>query len=91
MSSFRIEYSGKFLSERKRFVKNNRSRFKDYSKAVLLLLNNPKHPSLHIEKLTNSPFWTLRLNKSDRIFFMWTSKTSALFLDIGNHDKYRKY
>ncbi len=91
MSRVTIEYSRKFLENRKKFVKNNRARFKYYSKTVRLFLNNPKHPSLSLEKLSHSPFWTLRLNRSDRIFLIWTSKTSVLFFDIGKHDKYRQF
>ena len=91
MSKIKIEYSSKFIEERKKFVKNNRVRFADYSKAVGNFIKNPHHPGLNLEKLKNSSFWTIRLNKADRIFFIWTSKTSVLFLDIGKHDKYRRY
>lgn len=94
MSSLKIklEYSQYFLSERKKYIKNNRDRFEDYKKAVTLFLLNPVHPGLKIEKLTNARgVYTIRLNKSDRIFFIWKEENTALFIDIGKHDKYRKY
>lgn len=87
-----LEYSKHFLSERKKYVKNNQQRFEDYKKAVSLLVLNPTHPSLNLEKLKNSKgVYTIRLNKSDRIFLVWKEENTALFLDIGKHDKYRKY
>lgn len=93
MSTQKIElsYSNRFLTERKRYVRNNSKGFEDYSKCIKLFLANPSHPSLHIEKLSGSKLWTMRINKSDRIFFFWKDEQTALLLDIGKHDKYRKY
>lgn len=54
-------------------------------------MNNPNHPSLNLEKLKGSDYWTIRIDKGNRIFFKWIDKTEALFIDIGKHDKYRKY
>ncbi len=94
MSSLKIklEYSSHFLSERKKYIKNNSQRLEDYKKTVTLFLSNPTHPSLNIEKLRNAKgVFTIRLNKSDRIFFIWKEEKTVLFVDIGKHDKYRKY
>lgn len=88
----RIEYSNHFISERKKFVRNNLRRFNDYDRIVNLFILNPVHPSLNLEKLQNAKgVWTIRLNKGDRIFFIWKNKYTALFAAIGKHDKYRKY
>lgn len=55
-------------------------------------MSNPAYPSLNIEKLKNAQdIYTIRLNKGDRIFFLWKEENTALFIDIGKHDKYRKY
>lgn len=87
-----IEYSSHFLKERKKYVKKNLSRFKDYDKVINLFSSNPKHPSLNIEKLkSDKSIYTIRLNKGDRIFFIWKKERRVLFIDIGKHDKYRKY
>ena len=94
MSSLKIklEYSRHFLSERKKYIKNNRERFEDYKKAVTLFLSNPTRPGLNIEKLRNAKgVYTIRLNKSDRVFFIWKQDYTVLFIDIGKHDKYRRY
>lgn len=94
MSSLKIklEYSQHFLSKRKKYIKNNRERFEDYKKAIILFLLNPIHPGLNIEKLKNAKgVYTIRLSRSDRIFFIWKEENIALFIDIGKHDKYRRY
>lgn len=41
MSKIKIEYSRSFSKELKRFVKNNRSHFEDYLKAVRLFTKDP--------------------------------------------------
>lgn len=88
----KLEYSKYFISKRKKYVKNNRQRFDDYKKAVTLFVTNPNHPSLHLEKLQNTRgVYTIRLSKGDRIFFVWKEENTALFIDIGKHDKYRRY
>ena len=88
----RIEYSNHFVSERKKYVKNNLRRFNDYDRISNLFTSNPAHPSLNLEKLQNAKgIHTIRLNKSDRIFFIWKNKDTVIFVAIGKHDKYRRY
>lgn len=88
----KIEYSNHFINERKKYVKNNLRRFNDYDKVVNLFILNPVHPSLNLEKLQNAKgIWIIRLNKSDRIFFVWKDKNTVIFVAIVKHDKYRKY
>jgi len=88
----KLEYSRHFKTERKKYLKNNRQRFEDYKKAVTLFISTPTHPGLKIEKLRNARgIFTIRLNKSDRIFLVWKDESIAIFIDIGKHDKYRRY
>lgn len=88
----KLEYFQHFLKNRKKYLQNNAQRLIEYKKAVVLFLSNPAHPSLNLERLTNTKgVYTIRLNKSDRIFFIWKEENTALFIDIGKHDKYRKY
>ncbi|GEM_PF-909287 len=88
----KLEYFQHFLDQRKKYLKNNSKRFAEYKKATALFLSNPEHPGLNIEKLKNAKgIYTIRLNKSDRVFFIWKKENAALFIDIGKHDKYRKY
>ena len=91
MSKIKIEYASSFIKNRQKFVKNNRARFNNYSKAIKLFIKNPDHPSLNLEKLRGSACWTIRIDKSNRIFFIWLEKTVIMLIDIGSHDKYRKY
>lgn len=88
----KLEYFQYFLRERKKYLKNNPARFAEYKKAISLFLLNPTHPSLNLERLINTKgVYTIRLNKGDRIFFLWKESNTALFIDIGKHDKYRQY
>ena len=84
-------YSKRYLSSRKKFLKNNLRRLKDLGNALRLFSMNPTHPSLYIEKLKGSKIWTIRIDESNRLFFVWFDENTALLIDIGKHDKYRKY
>ena len=88
----KLEYSRHFLSERKKYVKNSLQRLKSYKKEVTIFVSDPNHPSLNIEKLRNAKgVYTIRLSKGDRIFFIWKEENTAIFIDIGKHDKYRRF
>ena len=87
----KIQHSTRYLSSRKKFLKNNLEALDKTIKAISLFVKNPRHPSLNLEKMKGSHFWTIRIDKGNRIFFIWRDKETALFLDIGKHDKYRKY
>ena len=86
-----IEYSPRYLFARKKFLRNSPQLLKKVIKTIRKFKKNPNHPSLNLEKLGVSKVWTLRIDKSNRIFFMWGNKLTAIFIDIGSHDKYRKY
>ena len=88
---FEVQYSSGYLKARKRFLKNNPILLNKTIKAINLFTKNPKHPSLNLEKLSGTKFWTIRIDKSNRIFLTWIDRSTALFIDIGKHDKYRKY
>lgn len=87
----KIQYSSRYLSSRKKFLKNNLDLLNKTIKVVSLFVKNPKHPSLNLEKLKGSTVWTIRIDKGNRIFFKWIDESMAIFIDIGKHDKYRKY
>lgn len=87
-----IEYSPQFKTTRKKYTKNSRNRFEDFKKAIKRFQSDPFYPGLHIEKIKSTHnVYTVRLNISDRIFFIWKNEITALIVDIGKHDKYRKY
>lgn len=86
-----ISYSPSYLSARKKFLKNNVKLIDKTIKSIFLFVKNPQHPSLNLEKLKGTKIWTIRIDKGNRIFFYWIDESRALFIDIGKHDKYRKY
>lgn len=73
------------------FVRKNRKRAEALKKTLTFLKHDPRHPSLHTEKLKNSEFWTVRIDKGNRIFFIWKDKNIVILIDVGKHDKYKKY
>lgn len=86
-----VSYSPRYLAARKKFLKNNSKLLDTTIKAISLFVENPWYLSLHLEKLHGSKIWTIRIDKGNRIFFYWIDRSRALFIDIGKHDKYRKY
>lgn len=75
-----------------KYTKNNSDRKEAVKKSLLLFMSNPLHPGLNVEAIKNSEFWSMRISKSDRIFFRWIEKNKhALLFDVGPHDKYRRY
>ncbi|MBI4059045.1 plasmid stabilization protein [Candidatus Microgenomates bacterium] len=86
-----IKKTSRYERERNKFIRNNPIRGKSLIKTLKTFTNNPNHPSLNLEKLSGTKIWTIRIDKSSRIFFYWINDETALFIDIGKHDKYRKY
>ena len=86
-----IKLSASYYRALKNFVKNNKRNAHNIKKALKLLKENPHHPSLNLEKLKGRHVWTIRIDKANRIFLSWIEKDTVLLLDIGKHDKYRKY
>lgn len=86
-----IQKTAGYQRTRDKFVLNNKQKGEALIKTLDLFIHNPTHPSLNLEKLKGSAIWTIRIDKGNRIFFSWITDNTALFLDIGKHDKYRKY
>lgn len=91
MIVYQISLSSHYIAAYKKYVKDNKQRVKVLKKALLLLKENPKHPSLHTEKLQGSNMWTVRISKGERLFFIWYDENTILLVDLGAHDKYRAY
>lgn len=86
-----IQLSANFLRSLRKFIKGSIQNKENYTKAISRFKNDPNYPSLNLEKLKNSKVWTIRIDKGNRIFFTRTDESTALFIDIGKHDKYRRY
>lgn len=86
-----IRLSSSYYKALKTFVKGSKSNAQRTQKVLNLLSKNPKHPSLNLEKLIGSKIWTIRVDKGNRIFFYFIDQDTILLINIGKHDKYRKY
>lgn len=87
----KLIYSPHYLRSRKKFLKNNVELSNKATESISKFVDNPFHPGLNLEKLVNLDIWTIRIHKGNRIFLDWLDSNTALFIDIGIHDKYRKY
>lgn len=86
-----LSLSSTYKKAARKFVKNNQERSDSIDKALTLFQENTKHPGLNVEKLKNSVYYSMRIDKHSRIFFVWQDSNTAVLLDIGKHDKYRAY
>lgn len=85
-----IHYDPAFEQSFKIFTKRNKRLKLKIIKSLTLFATNPQHPSLHLEKLTNKHIWTIRLDKGNRLFFIWSEKKdTAIFFHVGKHDLYK--
>jgi len=84
-----LERSTLFDRSMRKFVKGNKKRALLVKKTLRLLLTNPRHPSLRLEKLQNSKIWTIRIDRGNRIFLVRINASALLLVDIGSHDKYK--
>ncbi len=87
----RLEVTGNFRREHKKFIAKDQIKAQLVSSALRTFAKNPKYSSLHTEKLQGSKIWTIRISKGNRVFFYWINSSTALLVDIGPHDKYRRY
>lgn len=85
-----IRLTPRFLSASKKFVKRNNKRSQKLQETLICFAKNPQHPSLHLEKLSGTIYWTIRLDLSKRLFFVWSdSGDTAIFFLVGSHDLYK--
>lgn len=86
-----IKLASGYYRSLKRFVKYNSINASNIKKALELFKKNPTHPSLHLEKLGGTKLWTIRIDRGNRIFFVWLDESTVILIDVDKHDKYRKY
>lgn len=56
------------------------------AKSLQLFSDNPRHPSLHFEKLGGSDCRTIRVDRNHRIVLIEVSEDVYEVIDIGSHD-----
>ncbi len=86
----RVSLTKQFQKERKKWARGKNKREEQLQRAFLLFTQNPKHPSLNLEKLSGSEIWTIRVDRGNRLFFVWADEEDiAIFFFVGHHDTYR--
>ena len=80
-----------FDAARKKFVKRNALLHTKIKHTLERFAADAVHPSLHLEKLSGSDIWTIRVDRGNRLFFVWSEAgDTAIFFLVGPHDAYRK-
>jgi len=86
----KVSFHKRFLSIYHKFSKRSQKRFLAIDRALRLFAHNPRHPSLHTEKLSGSNVWSIRIDQNNRLFFIWSDDNdTAIFFSVGPHDSYR--
>lgn len=86
----KISLTTRFLKARKKLTKGNSALEVRMEKTLLIFIKNPQHPSLHLEKLIGTNIWTIRIDRGNRLFFVWSvNLDTAIFFHVGHHDDYR--
>lgn len=85
---YKIYKAARFIEAYKKFVKKNPQRAEALIKSLKRFRENPNHPGLHVEKLKAIKYWSMRVDLSNRIFFI-KNKNDIILTDLGPHDKYK--
>lgn len=89
MPQFRFEAT--YIVAYTKFTRRSQSRTIAIDESLRKFAKTPTHPSLHLEKLSGTDIWTIRIDKGNRMFFIWSSSgDTAIFFYVGPHDSYRK-
>jgi addiction module RelE/StbE family toxin len=91
--SFKLIYTDSYIKRAKRFAKQHPELRVQYQKALMLLENNPFHPSLRLHPLQGklSELHSMSINISYRITVEMVIKEKEIILvNVGSHqDVYR--
>jgi mRNA-degrading endonuclease YafQ of YafQ-DinJ toxin-antitoxin module len=60
-------------------------------KAIELFIADAHHPSLNFEKLSGTPYGSIRASRGDRIILRQVDDDAFELVDVGGHDIYRRY
>ncbi len=78
-----------YMKKLKKFLKKNPQIMPKYEKTIVLLENNPYHPSLRLHKLSGKlqNFYSVSIDMNYRIIVDFIIIEDKIFLiDIGTHD-----
>lgn len=86
VNSFTSQYERSF----RKLVKQNNQLRQEVKETLKRFAENPNHPSLHLEKLSGNDIWTIRIDRGNRLFFVWSETgDTAIFFLAGPHNLYR--
>jgi len=87
---YKISFSQKYEKIAKKFFKKHQNLKEKYTKTILLLQQNPYHPSLRLHKLqgTLSKYHSISIDMDYRIIIDFIIINDEIILiDIGSHDE----
>ncbi len=87
----KLKFQPSYVAAYKKFTKRDARRVIQIDNAITYFGTDPDHPSLHLERLSGTALWTIRVNRGTRMFFTWSeSGDTAIFFFVGPHDTYRR-
>lgn len=86
-----VEFSQEVDRKIRRIHKKDQKLSQQIEKQLALFIENPKHPSLRIHKLSGEfkNLWSLSINRSIRMVYILETD-SAYFVGLGTHDEVYK-
>lgn len=87
-----VSFSDEVDKQLKKIKQKDSKLAKRIEKQITLFIQNPKHPSLRLHKLTGDlqELWSISISKSIRMVYIF-DENIAYFIDLGTHDEvYRK-
>ena len=82
--SIRFTYSDRFAKHYKTLSQTEK---KQLQKKLLLLSDNPLHPSLRTKRIQGTKdLFECSVNMDIRIIWFWEGETMIVLLDVGHHD-----
>jgi len=86
----KVSLTKQFYAARRKFTKRSKEKEIILRQTFAYFAENPNHPSLRLEKLSGQDTWTIRIDKGNRLFFVWSDEgDAAIFFYVGPHDSYR--
>lgn len=90
----RIVYTDSYLRRARKFAKRHPDLLRQYEKTLMLLEQNPTHPSLGLHRLSGNlgGLYSVSINRSYRISLEFMiEKDTIIPVSVGTHDEiYRK-
>ena len=86
----RIAYTDSYIRRARKFAKRHPDVLPQYEKTLMLLEQNPTHPSLGLHRLSGKleGLYSVSINRSFRISLEFTIEGDTIVpVDVGTHDE----